>query len=177
MVGLLRDSSFTFMDPYFIHSPFRSTKNGINTGCQQNFHIYFHPRSRSGRLVYLVLLLSSSKSLKGRELTEYMSLSICSVIFAWWMVHTVFTFRYAHVFYQKSSKNKFTGGLEFPEEPEPDYLDFAYFSFVVGMTFQVSDIQITSKNLRRLCLLHGLVSFIFNTVIIALTISVISNFI
>lgn len=125
----------------------------------------------------VVLMLSSSKSLQGREAMTYIGLSVLSVITAWWMVHTVFTFRYAHLYYQQLKKEKkgFEMGLEFPGETKPDYLDFAYFSFVVGMTFQVSDVAISSKQLRRLCLLHALISFVFNTVIIALTISVISN--
>ncbi len=128
-------------------------------------------------LFSVVLLLSSSKSLAGKELAEYTLLSICSVISSWWILHTVFTFKYAHLYYEQlpNKKTEFTRGLDFPNEEKPDYLDFAYFSFVVGMTFQVSDVQINSKKLRRLCLLHALISFVFNTVIIALSISIISN--
>ena len=68
------------------------------------------------------------------------------------------------------------GGLDFPGDKEPTYLDFAYFSFVVGMTFQVSDVQITSKSLRTLVLVQGMLSFAFNTVILALTINTVSGF-
>lgn len=128
-------------------------------------------------LFSVVLLLSSSKTLAGKQPVEYTLLSICSVITAWWILHTVFTFRYAHLYYEQlpEKKTEFVKGLDFPKEEKPDYLDFAYFSFVVGMTFQVSDVQVTSKRLRRLCLIHALISFVFNTVIIALSISVISN--
>lgn len=63
----------------------------------------------------------------------------------------------------------------FPSENIPDYLDFAYFSFVIGMTFQVSDIQITDKKIRRLVLLHGLISFILNTFVVALTVNFIAG--
>ncbi|OYV40959.1 MAG: hypothetical protein B7Z80_03150 [Rhodospirillales bacterium 20-64-7] len=63
-------------------------------------------------------------------------------------------------------------GLEFPGEPQPDYLDFMYFALVLGMTFQVSDVQITSRKLRRVAALHGLLSFLFNTVILALTVNI-----
>ena len=66
----------------------------------------------------------------------------------------------------------FDRGLEFPEEKQPDYLDFSYFSLVLGMTFQVSDVQITSRKFRRLAALHGLLSFLFNTVIVALTVNI-----
>jgi uncharacterized membrane protein len=95
------------------------------------------------------------------------------------LVHTLFVFRYAHLYYQSRPKgkaqDKYLEGLEFPEEDEPDYLDFSYFSFVIGMTFQVSDVTISSKQIRRLALLHGLISFAFNTVIVALSINVISG--
>ena len=63
------------------------------------------------------------------------------------------------------------GGLVFPGERAPDYMDFAYFSFVIGMTFQVSDVQITSRGLRQLVLVHGILSFAFNAIILALTIN------
>lgn len=67
------------------------------------------------------------------------------------------------------------GGLEFPGDEPPDYLDFAYFSFVLGMTFQVSDVQITHRGLRRLSLVHALISFFFTTVIVALTINMLAS--
>ena len=132
-------------------------------------------------LVVVILLLQTAKNLEGQELIIYSLLSLASVILAWWTVHTVFTFRYAHLYYegvQKSDgKHPFKGGLEFPKEPEPDYLDFVYFSFVVGMTFQVSDVEISSRTIRRLALMHGIISFIFNTIIVALTINIISSLI
>lgn len=100
------------------------------------------------------------------------------IITSWIMVHLAFTFRYAHLYYGDDNKRyeAHARGLTFPEDDKPDYFDFAYFSFVIGMTFQVSDVVITSKGVRRLVLLHSLISFVFNTVIIALTISQIVNF-
>ena len=68
------------------------------------------------------------------------------------------------------------GGLEFPSESHPDYWDFMYFSYVVGMTSQVSDVQISGRELRRLALIHGVVSFFFNTIILALTINIRGEF-
>ena len=65
-----------------------------------------------------------------------------------------------------------TGGLEFPGEKRPDYLDFLYFSLVLGMTFQVSDVQITARKFRRLAAAHGLLSFLYNTIILALTVNI-----
>ena len=66
-------------------------------------------------------------------------------------------------------------GLKFPEEKAPDYLDFAYFAFVIGMTFQVSDVVVSSPVIRRFVLMHSLISFVFNTIIVALTINTIAG--
>jgi len=103
---------------------------------------------------------------------------IAVVIVSWILMHLSFTFRYAHLYYGDGNERYAdkVKGLVFPEEKHPDYFDFAYFSFVVGMTFQVSDVVITSKGVRRLVLLHSLLAFVFNTVIIALTVSQMINF-
>lgn len=68
------------------------------------------------------------------------------------------------------------GGISFPSKEAPDYVDFAYFSFVIGMTFQVSDVQVESRLIRRFVLMHSLISFVFNTIIVALTINTIAGF-
>jgi uncharacterized membrane protein len=94
------------------------------------------------------------------------------------LVHTVFGLRYAHTFYGDpdgpAGPKSHAGGLEFPGDREPDYMDFAYFSFTIGMTFQVSDVVITSRDFRKLVLAHGMLSFGFNTVILALTLNTVS---
>lgn len=104
-------------------------------------------------------------------------IAIIGMSFSWILVHTIFTMRYTHLYYgnDKTDASTHAGGLEFPGDKKPNYVDFAYFSFVVGMTFQVSDVQITSKRLRQLVLLHGLISFVFNTFIVALTINLIAG--
>ena len=95
-----------------------------------------------------------------------------TLLVSWLMTHVSFAYRYAHEFYSRQSETvDFDGGLEFPQEPRPDYMDFFYFALVLGMTFQVSDVQITSRKLRRVALLHGLLSFLFNATIIALTVN------
>lgn len=128
-------------------------------------------------LCAVILLLQSSKTLRSANLTNHIILSLGSVVCAWCLVHTLFTFRYAHLFYNDTSEagNLAGEGLEFPNEKTPDYLDFAYFSFVLGMTFQVSDVEISSRKIRRLALLHSLISFIFNTAILALSINIVSG--
>jgi len=85
---------------------------------------------------------------------------------------------YAHEYYQDDLSTPVIddiGGLEFPKETRPDYWDFLYYSFVVGMTSQVSDVQITSRAMRRLTLIHGVLSFFFNTAILAMSINIIAG--
>jgi uncharacterized membrane protein len=91
---------------------------------------------------------------------------------SWLMTHTTFAFRYAHEFYQiDPGGSGISGGLEFPGEKRPDYLDFMYFALVLGMTFQVSDVQITARKFRRLAAAHGLLGFLYNAIIVALTVN------
>jgi len=105
------------------------------------------------------------------------TLSILAVVAAWSLMQTVFALRYAHIYYGDSDDlNKHAGGLKFPGHDAPDYLDFAYFAFVIGMTCQVSDVGISSKPLRKLALLQGVLSFGFNTIILALAINTIADF-
>ena len=96
-----------------------------------------------------------------------------TLFLSWLVTHVTFAFRYAHEFYASDlGAQGVDGGLDFPGEKEPDYLDFMYFSLVLGMTFQVSDVQITSRKLRRVAALQGLISFLFNTVIVAFTVNI-----
>jgi uncharacterized membrane protein len=99
-----------------------------------------------------------------------------TLLLSWLLTHGVFALRYAHEFYSRTGNApELDKGLEFPGEPLPDYWDFFYFALVLGMTFQVSDVQITSRKLRRLATLHGLLGFLFNTVIVALTVNLASG--
>jgi uncharacterized membrane protein len=129
-------------------------------------------------LFAVVLLIRAHRVETSRHLTSHLLLALGTVGLSWALVHTVFSLRYAHIFYGDSDDRTVgekAGGLAFPEEEHPDYSDFAYFSFVVGMTCQVSDVQVTSRRLRRLTLLHGMLSFAFNTVILALLINTVSG--
>ncbi len=98
------------------------------------------------------------------------ALGAVSVIVSWLVVHTVYMLRYARSYYGQP-----TGGIEFNEEDPPVYLDFAYFSFTIGMTFQVSDTNITVKAIRRLALHHALLSYLFGAVILATAINVFAS--
>ncbi len=96
-----------------------------------------------------------------------------TLLLSWLMTHTVFALRYAHEYYELAGdEGAVARGLEFPGDAAPDYWDFFYFSLVLGMTFQVSDVQITSRKLRRLATAHGLLGFLFNTVILALSVNI-----
>lgn len=103
-------------------------------------------------------------------------LTIITIVLSWTFVHTIFAFHYAHEYYGRGRDN-IIGGLEFPGDKAPDYRDFLYFSLVIGMTSQVSDVQITSKELRRMVSMHGVLSFFFNLVVLALTVNVVANLI
>jgi uncharacterized membrane protein len=122
------------------------------------------------------VLIGLARGQSGPTYAFYMTLAPLSVVLSWCLVHTLFTLRYAHFYYGAGeSHGTHHGGLEFPGDHLPDYMDFAYYSFVVGMTAQVSDVQVTSRRLRRLTLLHGLISFAFNTIILALTINALAT--
>ncbi|MEA2782612.1 MAG: hypothetical protein QOK29_4156 [Rhodospirillaceae bacterium] len=90
-----------------------------------------------------------------------------TVLGSWSLIHVIFALHYAHLFYGAAE-----GGLIFPGERDPDYWDFLYYAFVVGMTCQVSDVQVSASSLRRLTLAHGVLSFFFNTVILALAVNI-----
>ncbi|MES2111279.1 MAG: DUF1345 domain-containing protein [Bacteroidota bacterium] len=125
-------------------------------------------------------IVSLLKSAKGHaaNVNQHILLAIFSVVVSWWLVHTIFTLLYAHLYYDTVNDDgtkKQVGGLDFPGKDEPDYLDFVYFSFVIGMTFQTSDVCISSRKIRRFNLVHSLLAFAFNTAILALSINVISG--
>jgi len=128
----------------------------------------------------IIVLLQQAPNGSKTGLTYHILLAAAAVFCSWTLIHTLFTLRYAHLYYTYPNEDAHTygknnAGLEFPGTIVPDYLDFAYFSFVLGMTFQVSDVQITSPHIRRLALLHGFLSFVYNTIIIALSINIISG--
>ena len=112
------------------------------------------------------------KSTPHAERSPRIALVAATLALSWLLTYFVFTFRYAHEWYDLDERGRNKGGLQFPSDDQPDYIDFLYFSVVIGMTFQVSDVQITARRLRRLALLHGLLSFLFNTVIVALTVNI-----
>lgn len=98
-------------------------------------------------------------------------LGVTTAAISWLLAQTSFALRYAHLFYCAGEAEE--GGLEFPGNEAPDDLDFAYFGFTIGMCFQVSDVQVTSRRIRRVVLMHAMLSFAYNTGILALVINVV----
>ena len=113
------------------------------------------------------------KDMRPTARSLHVGLVAVTLFMSWLMTHITFAFRYAHEYYAKDHGGPdIDRGLEFPGEQRPDYLDFLYFALVLGMTFQVSDVQITARKFRRLAAVHGLLSFLFNTIILALTVNI-----
>src|SRR5262249_48283641 len=96
-------------------------------------------------------------------------LGVITAVLSWSLIHTIFAFHYAHRFYRGPGERG--SGLAFPQTVHPTYWDFIYFSFVIGMTFQVSDVQVTSMPVRRVVMTHGIVSFFFSIAILALAVN------
>ncbi len=98
-------------------------------------------------------------------------LAVAAVVLGWLVTHTGYTFRYARIYYAPDERGEAKKGLGFPGDEAPDDMDFAYFSFTLGMAFQVSDVTVTSSDVRRTILFHSLQSFVFNTIIVALALN------
>ena len=100
-----------------------------------------------------------------------LALATVTIVLSWAAVHTAFSLHYAHEYYRSGRP----GGLQFPsgdQHEDADYWDFVYFSFVIGMTAQVSDVGITDKIIRRTATVHGIISFVFNTALVALMVNI-----
>ena len=123
-------------------------------------------------LLAVTVLLGTMHTLARSTFLTQIGLAVGAVSGAWLLLHTIFTLRYAHLYYDPDVDGG-EGGLQFPSEKEfePDYLDFAYFAFTIGMTAQTADVAISGRIQRRLTLLHSLFSFSFNTALVAMSIS------
>ena len=118
-----------------------------------------------------IIMIRQTKTLPPIESRVLLGLSVAAVALAWLLSHAGFALRYAHLFYRGGLTDE--GGLEIPGGESPDDLDFAYFAFTIGMCFQVSDVTITSRVVRRTVLAHAMLSFAYNTGILALAINVV----
>lgn len=127
-------------------------------------------------LVAIVIEVGGSQGGDGFQAGCGIALAMSTIVLSWFFVHTEFALHYAHEFYGEG-RDKAFGGLKFPGGRQPDYWDFLYFSLVIAMTSQVSDVAITSHSLRRVASMHGVLSFFFNLGILALTVNMLSNLI
>jgi uncharacterized membrane protein len=143
----------------------------------------------SGYMIFLLVVIAASasfvaigfmvgdiKDLPFWQRAERLTLSITALLVSWLLIHTLFAFHYARLYYfLAGGGEEHHRGLRFPDDDEPDYLDFAYYSFVVGMTSQVSDVAVVSHPMRRLTLIHGVLSFVYNIAILAMSINIIGG--
>jgi uncharacterized membrane protein len=102
-------------------------------------------------------------------------IAVATLAIAWLFTSFVYALHYAHLYYDAGKDGKDEKGLDFPGQEDPDYWDFLYFSIVLGSTFQVSDVEITRRGVRRIAMIHGLVAFFFNIGVVALTINVVGS--
>ncbi len=135
--------------------------------------------NRAGLLVLtgvtmVVILISVAKELQGKADTFAIALVIATLVLAWLFSNTIYALHYAHLFYSDGD-GKDAGGVDFPKCDEPDYWDFLYFSFTLGMTFQTSDVEISSRAVRRVVLGQCLAAFVFNIGVLAFTINVLGS--
>jgi uncharacterized membrane protein len=131
-------------------------------------------------LLSIAFILHDTKGLSAGPFFFHLALSVGTILGSWLLVHTIFASHYAKNYYQDDPSTPGiddVGGLEFPNCSQPDYWDFIYYSFVIGMTSQVSDVEVSSRSLRRLTLFHSVLSFFFNTAILAMSINIIAGLI
>ncbi|MBU3626547.1 DUF1345 domain-containing protein [Polynucleobacter sp. JS-Safj-400b-B2] len=125
-------------------------------------------------LVTIVIILSGIKALPINLAIRHVGLVLATYIISWLYVHTAFALHYAHVYYQELEKNNEVP-LLFASKPKPTYVDFLYFSMVIGMTCQTADVNIASSRIRFLVMLQGMTAFIFNATLLTLAINLISG--
>lgn len=121
-------------------------------------------------LAGVLLVTDAARAMTSWARWGHIGLALAALLLTWLLIQTVFTLRYARHYYQSGGQ-----GLVFPGGIAPDYLDFAYFASVIGMTAQVADVAVTTTAMRRLVLLHGLVSFAFNLLVLALIVNLLAS--
>ena len=127
-------------------------------------------------LISIVMVLGISKNLQGADRIQHIVLATVTVLTSWFFTQVMFANHYAHDYYEHELKGE-DPGLLFPGRDDPDYVDFLYFSCVIGTSGQTADVNMTTRAMRRLGLLHCVLAFFFNTTLIALTINIAAGFI
>ncbi len=119
--------------------------------------------------------MAAAKKFNGNGGWQHIALAGVTVLLSWTFAHTIFAIHYAHEYFA-GPEDAMEGGLEFPGNKPPDYWDFVYYSFVIGTAAATADVNVTSKNMRRITALHCVFAFFFNTTILALTVNVGAGF-
>ncbi len=155
----------------------RTTRDHALSQDQSGYIIFlFVVGASCASIVAIGFIVGTIKELAFWPRAWHLTLTIDALISSWLLIQTVFAFHYARRYYSVLPRDPTTPpDLLFPGGREPDYLDFAYYSFVVGMTSQVSDIAVTSRPMRRLTLVHAVLAFIFNIAVLALSINIIAS--
>ena len=120
----------------------------------------------------IVIELSGLKTYPAQTRGLHLALATVTIACSWSFVHTIFAVHYAHEYYVDDAEAGKRNALDFPDTPQPDYFDFLYFSFVIGTTSQTADVNIVSRTMRKLALVHGVVAFFFNATLLALTVNI-----
>lgn len=119
----------------------------------------------------IIVELSVAKNLQGGVKYLYIGQALFTIVASWVFTHTMFALHYAHDYYV-ARMHGVSGGIQFPDDGEPRYGDFLYFSFIIGTSAQTADVSFTSRSMRRIGLMHCVLAFFFNTTILALTINI-----
>ena len=127
-------------------------------------------------LISMVMVLGIAKNLQGADRIQHIVLATMTVLTSWLFTQVMFANHYAHDYFI-NERNGENAGLLFPGSDDPDFIDFLYFSCVIGTSGQTADVNITTRAMRRLGLLHCVLAFFFNTTLIALTINIAAGFI
>jgi uncharacterized membrane protein len=128
----------------------------------------------AGAIASLAAIVAEVANTPSTEAWGQLAFGMGTITLTWLFMHSIFAMHYAHEYYGERGGDH-VGGLKFPGTQAPDYWDFLYFSFVIAMTSQVSDVGVSSKEIRRIVTIHGVVSFFFNLSILALTVNLVSN--
>jgi uncharacterized membrane protein len=157
-------------------SHIRARAKAVDIGLTENISVVSLAGAFS--VFAVAILLEGAKNVAGTERVLDLGVGVLTVFLSWTTLHVIYAVHYAHIYYDPAERkegSKVRGGLEFPGTKEPDYWDFVYFAFVIGMTCQVSDVQITARHLRHLATAHGIISFFYNTVVVALAVNVVAG--
>jgi len=125
----------------------------------------------------IVAQLAATKDMTGLTKGLHVGLAAATIISAWFFIHLTYAFHYAHEYFDELDQEpckdpKDAGGLRFPGTETPDYFDFLYFSFIIGVASQTADVSITAEEMRRVSLAHSILAFFFNSAVLALTINI-----